>query len=102
MEHEELHEEGEARAKRLDQRTDELGEDVSRARSDWESKKGDQQVPGAQDEPDPQALAQAEDEEPEREEEAPEPEPEREGEPEREEQDSEPAAEADADEGDQS
>ena len=49
-EHEEQHERAEQEADDLERRNDKLGDDIHRARQDWESKKSDVSVPGAQPE----------------------------------------------------
>ncbi len=61
-EHEQIHERAEREAEDLERRNEELGEHVDQVRQDWESKKGDEQVPGAvageeedSDEPPPEA-----------------------------------------------
>jgi hypothetical protein len=51
-EHERIHEQAEREAGDLERRNEELGEHVDRARQDWESKKSDVSVPGAQPEED--------------------------------------------------
>jgi hypothetical protein len=44
--------EPERQADDLERRTEKLGEDIDRARQDWESKKADEGVPGARPEDD--------------------------------------------------
>jgi len=46
-EHERIHEEAEREADDLERRNEQLGEHVDKVRQDWESKKGDEHVPGA-------------------------------------------------------
>jgi hypothetical protein len=46
--HEELHSELDADAQDLEQRAEEVGERIDDARTDWERKKEDSTVPGAQ------------------------------------------------------
>ncbi len=46
----EAHRAGEREADDMERRGGQLGEQIEEARSDWESKKGDQSVPGAQPE----------------------------------------------------
>ena len=47
-EHEKAHERAEREADDLARRTEELGEHIERTRHDWDSKKSDPTVPGAQ------------------------------------------------------
>jgi hypothetical protein len=56
-EHDRLHERAQREADDLEQRGEKLGEEIDRTRQDWESKKGDQSVPGAQ----PEDAAEEED-----------------------------------------
>ncbi len=49
-EHERIHERAERQADDLERRGDELGDQIRDTRQDWESKKGDEKVPGAQPE----------------------------------------------------
>lgn len=48
--HEKVYEEAEREADDLERRTEELGEHVDEVRQDWDSKKSDRGVPGAQPE----------------------------------------------------
>ena len=50
--HEQYAEDAEARLEELERESDELGEEVERARADWEAKKADPAVPGAGGDPD--------------------------------------------------
>ncbi|HKN95280.1 MAG TPA: hypothetical protein VJU60_13175 [Thermoleophilaceae bacterium] len=61
-EHERIHEDAEREADDLERRNEQLGERIDKTRQDWESKKADEQVPGAvageeesSDEPPPEA-----------------------------------------------
>jgi chromosome segregation ATPase len=47
-EHERIHEDAERQADDLERRGEELDEEIRETRQEWESKKGDVQVPGAQ------------------------------------------------------
>jgi hypothetical protein len=47
-EHQRIHERAEREADDLQRRNEELGEHIDDARQDWETKKGDESVPGAQ------------------------------------------------------
>ena len=51
MEHEERGEELEREADKLDQHSDQVGEEIEDARQEWEAKQGDPAVPGAQPSP---------------------------------------------------
>ena len=46
-EHERIHEEAEREADDLERRNKQLGESIDKTRQDWESRKGDEQIPGA-------------------------------------------------------
>jgi hypothetical protein len=50
VEHEERADELMEEAERLGKPSEQLKDEIDEARSDWEAKKGDQQVPGALDE----------------------------------------------------
>jgi hypothetical protein len=50
MEHEEQGRRLEREADDMEERSENLGRDIDEARSDWESKQGDSNVPGAQPE----------------------------------------------------
>lgn len=53
-EHERVHKEAEREADDLERRNEKLGERIQKTRQDWESKKGDEGVPGAvEDEEEP-------------------------------------------------
>ena len=49
-EHERIHERGERQADDLERRNQELEQQIQETRQDWESKQGDEKVPGAQPE----------------------------------------------------
>ena len=51
MEHDEHAEKLERELERLDEHSDEVGEDIDDARRDWEAKEDDPTVPGAQPDP---------------------------------------------------
>lgn len=63
-EHERLHDRAEREADDLERRGEELGEDIDRARQNWESKKADPAVPGAQPEDPGQERDRADEEGP--------------------------------------
>ena len=52
MEHEDQTEKLSRELERLDEHSDEVGEQIDDARRDWEAKEGDPSVPGAQPDPD--------------------------------------------------
>jgi hypothetical protein len=49
-EHDKLHDRAQREADDLERRGDQMDEQIERARQDWESKKADESVPGAQPE----------------------------------------------------
>lgn len=49
-EHERIHERAERQADDLERRGEKLEDEIQETRQDWESKKGDEKVPGAQPE----------------------------------------------------
>jgi chromosome segregation ATPase len=49
-EHERIHERAERQADDLERRNEKLEDEIQQTRQDWESKKHDEQVPGAQPE----------------------------------------------------
>jgi len=51
MEHEEQAEKLQRELERLDEHSDEVGEDIDGARREWEAKEDDPMVPGAQPDP---------------------------------------------------
>ena len=62
QEHEQIHEQHEREADDLERESEKLEEHIKQARQDWEAKKNDESVPGAQpaedehrDEPPPEA-----------------------------------------------
>jgi hypothetical protein len=59
VEHDEQGEGLEAEAKRMEEHSDEVGEGIEETRQDWESRKNDPSVPGAQPAPGEQQEREA-------------------------------------------